>query len=484
MDHKSPEAFRTISEVAEWLGVPTHVLRFWESRFSQVKPVKRAGGRRYYRPADMALLGGIRQLLHEDGMTIRGVQKLLREKGVKHVAAMSPPIDSGPMGETVESNVVALDEVRESASPASSGRSGAPKRAAPTDDDQPSLAEEKWAELNERASAAEPGADDRAAEARLAAAAGAEADTAAQVETEPAPEREATPEERAAPEPDAEPDLQPEAAPSPETEPEAPELRFGFDLADPTAAESAPEQRPAEATAETAPDKAVVNESLEQEAAGADGNDRNDREATTEPVAADADSEEREALTEAETAEPFLLTNAEPSPEAQDIFGAMPSPEAAEFLAHEAPPEVFETESAEPGPRPEGIGEALEAGAPDDPMSSPEALDFAAHDALPETGEFADVTAPPGAGAQAEPVPQADAVREAETLRSAPVMPEIGPDPDDDELMPDTPLVAVRLRAARSEYTRINAARLGALADRLEELSRRMHYEPGARRSS
>lgn len=90
---KSPEAFRTISEVAEWLGTPTHVLRFWESRFSQVKPVKRAGGRRYYRPTDMELLGGIKKLLHVDGMTIRGVQKLLREEGVRHVAAMSPPID-------------------------------------------------------------------------------------------------------------------------------------------------------------------------------------------------------------------------------------------------------------------------------------------------------------------------------------------------------------------------------------------------------
>ncbi len=91
MDNKSPEAFRTISEVADWLGVPAHVLRFWESRFGQVKPVKRAGGRRYYRPSDMELLGGIRKLLHEDGMTIRGVQKLLRENGVRYVAAMSKP---------------------------------------------------------------------------------------------------------------------------------------------------------------------------------------------------------------------------------------------------------------------------------------------------------------------------------------------------------------------------------------------------------
>ena len=72
---KSAEAFRTISEVSEILDTPAHVLRFWESRFSQVKPVKRAGGRRYYRPNDVALLGGIKKLLHEDGLTIRGVQK-------------------------------------------------------------------------------------------------------------------------------------------------------------------------------------------------------------------------------------------------------------------------------------------------------------------------------------------------------------------------------------------------------------------------
>ncbi len=90
---KSPDAFRTISEVAEWLGVPAHVLRFWESKFSQVRPIKRAGGRRYYRPADMLLLGGIRKLLHEDGMTIKGVQKMLREKGVAEVAALSQPLD-------------------------------------------------------------------------------------------------------------------------------------------------------------------------------------------------------------------------------------------------------------------------------------------------------------------------------------------------------------------------------------------------------
>ncbi len=91
---KSADAFRTISEVADWLGIPAHVLRFWESKFTQVKPVKRAGGRRYYRPADMQLLGGIRKLLHDEGMTIKGVQKVMREQGVRHVAAMSPPLDA------------------------------------------------------------------------------------------------------------------------------------------------------------------------------------------------------------------------------------------------------------------------------------------------------------------------------------------------------------------------------------------------------
>jgi len=90
---KSPDAFRTISEVAEWLEIQAHVLRFWESKFTQVKPIKRAGGRRYYRPNDMLLLGGIKRLLHEDGLTIKGVQKVLREEGMGHVAALSAPLE-------------------------------------------------------------------------------------------------------------------------------------------------------------------------------------------------------------------------------------------------------------------------------------------------------------------------------------------------------------------------------------------------------
>jgi DNA-binding transcriptional MerR regulator len=87
---KAPEAFRTISEAAELLDTPAHVLRFWESKFPQVKPVKRAGGRRYYRRVDIDLLSGIKLLLHDQGMTIRGVQKLLAEKGPRHVAELAP----------------------------------------------------------------------------------------------------------------------------------------------------------------------------------------------------------------------------------------------------------------------------------------------------------------------------------------------------------------------------------------------------------
>jgi DNA-binding transcriptional MerR regulator len=82
---KGPQAYRTISEVATELNVPQHVLRFWETRFTQIKPMKRGGGRRYYRPDDIDLLKGIRQLLYGDGFTIKGVQRILKEKGIHSV---------------------------------------------------------------------------------------------------------------------------------------------------------------------------------------------------------------------------------------------------------------------------------------------------------------------------------------------------------------------------------------------------------------
>ena len=88
---KSPDAFRTIGEVSEALAVPQHVLRFWETKFPQIRPLKRGGGRRYYRPEDVALLRHIRHLLHDEGFTVRGVQKLLRERASRPAAAPETP---------------------------------------------------------------------------------------------------------------------------------------------------------------------------------------------------------------------------------------------------------------------------------------------------------------------------------------------------------------------------------------------------------
>lgn len=120
MDNKAPDAFRTISEVADELDLPQHVLRFWESRFREIKPMKRGGGRRYYRPDDIELLRGIRHLLYGEGYTIRGVQRILREQGVKFVQAVwmegaaQPPHgatdDEEFIDETVETEGQPLEE--------------------------------------------------------------------------------------------------------------------------------------------------------------------------------------------------------------------------------------------------------------------------------------------------------------------------------------------------------------------------------------
>ena len=88
---KAPDAFRTISEVAEEINVPQHVLRFWESRFAQIRPLKRGGGRRYYRPDDVDLLRGVRHLLYGEGYTIRGVQRILREQGLSSFKTFGVP---------------------------------------------------------------------------------------------------------------------------------------------------------------------------------------------------------------------------------------------------------------------------------------------------------------------------------------------------------------------------------------------------------
>lgn len=112
---KAPDAFRTISEVAEELEVPQHVLRFWETRFTQIRPMKRSGGRRYYRPDDVDLLRGIRRLLYGEGYTIRGVQRILKEHGIKAVQALteSGPAAFGPIERGVREDDTHDDDMHE-----------------------------------------------------------------------------------------------------------------------------------------------------------------------------------------------------------------------------------------------------------------------------------------------------------------------------------------------------------------------------------
>ncbi len=194
---KSADAFRTISEVADWLEVPAHVLRFWESKFTQVKPVKRAGGRRYYRPADMRLLGGIKVLLHDEGMTIKGVQKMLREQGVSHVAALSPGFEGEQATPTPVAQVLSF------------ARPDAPQDVPPD------------------AAAQEPTSDTKP-EPDAAPTTAAEPEPETQTESEPAPEP------QTATEPGSEPETEPEAAsaPEPAPEPQAPALPPLPDLPD------------------------------------------------------------------------------------------------------------------------------------------------------------------------------------------------------------------------------------------------------------
>ncbi len=117
---KGPDAFRTISEAAEELGVPQHVLRFWETKFSFIRPMKRAGGRRFYRPHDLTVLAGVRDLLHKEGFTIKGVQKLYRDQGSKRLVAGA----DGPVPELVS-------EVAPQAAPVVAAPAPAPKPPAP-----------------------------------------------------------------------------------------------------------------------------------------------------------------------------------------------------------------------------------------------------------------------------------------------------------------------------------------------------------------
>jgi DNA-binding transcriptional MerR regulator len=109
---KGPEAFRTISEAADELHVPQHVLRFWETKFAFIRPMKRAGGRRFYRPSDIAVLRGVRHLLHDEGYTIKGVQRLHREEGVRRLVMAGGAGGGGvpsPFSETAAAPTPAAD---------------------------------------------------------------------------------------------------------------------------------------------------------------------------------------------------------------------------------------------------------------------------------------------------------------------------------------------------------------------------------------
>jgi DNA-binding transcriptional MerR regulator len=118
---KAPDAYRTISEVADDLDLPQHVLRFWETRFSQIKPLKRGGGRRYYRPEDIDLLKGIRHLLYGEGYTIRGVQRIIKESGIKAIQALGRGEGAAPPAKPKGPDIIAPYVEPEVAEPANAG---------------------------------------------------------------------------------------------------------------------------------------------------------------------------------------------------------------------------------------------------------------------------------------------------------------------------------------------------------------------------
>jgi DNA-binding transcriptional MerR regulator len=143
---KSPDAFRTISEVAEDLDVPQHVLRFWESRFAQIKPLKRGGGRRYYRPDDVDLLRGIRHLLYGEGYTIKGVQRILKAEGLRFVQSIGrgdqrAPSRPGGGGEDADNG----DEIADAGDPADGPEARDPGRSASPDEEDDGSDEEPHA---------------------------------------------------------------------------------------------------------------------------------------------------------------------------------------------------------------------------------------------------------------------------------------------------------------------------------------------------
>ncbi|WP_259937946.1 MerR family transcriptional regulator [Leisingera aquaemixtae] len=419
---KSPDAFRTISEVADWLGVQAHVLRFWESKFTQVKPVKRAGGRRYYRPADMRLLGGIKKLLHDDGMSIKDVQVLLREHGPAHVAEFSHPVDgaaaerSAPvppadrLGDDWQSSLELSHEqaAEEDTGSEASNVVGFPQQDAAADDilqdpaDAPAAVspaapadvpetEETAADTADPAAAPEP--QMRMDLAAPAAETGAVDETGAAAESEPGP---SAPSPLEAQDPAAD-GTAPPPAEATET-PHAPAVES--DTASPwseAAAEDSAEETTATAAAPA--DSAPLDPAPEEMQDPQDGDDSAGWEAGTEPAAAPPAA-------------------AEAQPDAPDGFGTPAESGSAETLPDEPPltaaePPVLEDTSAaetlwadaqEPADSAQPADPAPKA-APDFPADS-DTADLPEQFAAQETAE--DAASPAAADPLAAPIPEPD----------------------------------------------------------------------------
>lgn len=533
MDKKSPDAFRTISEVAEWLGVPTHVLRFWESRFAQVKPVKRAGGRRYYRPADMELLGGIRKLLHDDGMTIRGVQKLLREEGVKHVAAMAPALDGPAMVDVTPSNVVELRSPPPQATPVAPTETAVPdaqdEPAAPSD---PASPEPETTPVPEAEVAIQP-----PAEAPSPPAAARDPLLESQTSPEAHPGAQATLED--APLPDVEPEVatagEEFVQPSPEAPTgSAPLTQTGFDFGEATPQDTSLADDVVESPESVefhAHGTSFTRPPAREEVAPADMSDATPP-ADLPPAGEYEDPSELPRLGAGDlplatrdpggdmpppppglTADPTVPDNAPeaaPSEEAMDVAApantladqpeaaSVPpveetgeaTPETVQELAIDAPPAqeapIVDVPPIDPAPdepasdlpplplQPETEAPALAAGSPatQTPEEMP-AVDAPSEDAdSPEPAE------------EAEAGPEAPEVLDAADVTSAPPVPPAAPapvdishipsDPEEDDISPAGPSLPSRMRRLAARSPQGSPAQIRALGDRLQELSGRM----------
>ncbi|WP_254796925.1 MerR family transcriptional regulator [Sulfitobacter albidus] len=340
---KSPDAFRTISEVADWLGIQAHVLRFWESKFTQVKPIKRAGGRRYYRPADMQLLGGIKKLLHDDGLTIKGVQKILREQGMAHVSALSPVLDDTDVIDAAP----AAPAPQPKPAPAPEGKvlpfeppqeaDAAPAEPAETgqEDVAPGTAEEDMSPLPEFLSTAatepEPVADDPPVEA---ATQDAESDAEGSADLPAPPPETAQEAETESPAPDA---------PAPETQ----------RIVDEEIAAAAQDTPGAAKDGTAGEDMSPLPDFLSTPAPDTDGPVTDNTPAANPPAATEETRETPAADTAADVTE---LPAAEPSTDAAEEADPQTTDAAAETPQEDADEEVKAAPAADTAPRPRDIG--------------------------------------------------------------------------------------------------------------------------------